>query len=126
VLDERLNIVEEDSFVPDRHIHFLASAGRPHDASQWPNPCPQTGYLSRVATFFKLLKIRVAAFTPNRKNKNMLKRGGREDRTLAPDNLNREVPNYLETQIVGNDALRCASAFTIRFSNSGKTGRPQR
>ncbi len=34
VLDERLNIVEEDSFVPDRHIHFLASAGRPHDASQ--------------------------------------------------------------------------------------------
>jgi hypothetical protein len=56
----------------------------------------------------------------------MLKRGGREDRTLAPDNLNREVPNYLETQIVGNDALRCASAFTIRFSNSGKTGRPQR
>jgi hypothetical protein len=48
----------------------------------------------------------------------MLKRGGREDRTLAPDNLNREVPNYLETQIVGNDALRCASAFTIRFSYS--------
>jgi hypothetical protein len=36
--------------------------------------------------------------------------------------LNRAIPNYLETQIAGSDALRCASASTIRFFQLGKTG----
>jgi hypothetical protein len=40
--------------------------------------------------------------------------------------LNLAIPNYLETQIAGSDALRCASTSTIRFFQLGKTGRPQR
>jgi hypothetical protein len=69
VLDERLNIVEEDSFVPDRNMHFLASSDLPYEAPQSSSSISLFEYGSNV---LQAVEIRVVAFMPNLKN--MLKK----------------------------------------------------
>jgi hypothetical protein len=57
VLDERLSIVEEGSFVPDRHMHFLASSDLLYGAPQQPSPCPQAGYFEYGGDVLKAVEI---------------------------------------------------------------------